>query len=74
MYPRVSYGICGGTHANSFVVKPDGNLRKYWNEISLNGREIGNLKGNSTNISRFAKWINFDPTEIEKCKNCEDLF
>lgn len=73
LYPKLSYGSCGATRFNSFVISPNGNLHKCWNEITMENAAIGNLKKVSSNMSRFLKWINYDPTEIEKCKNCEIL-
>lgn len=73
LYPKLSYGACGATKINSFVIKPNGDLCKCWNEVSQENTEIRDLKSSMTNISRFIKWVNYDPTEIEKCKNCEIL-
>lgn len=73
LYPRLSYGSCGATRFNCFVISPSGNLHKCWNEITMKNETIGNLKEVTTNMSRFLKWISYDPTEIEKCKDCEIL-
>lgn len=73
LYPQNLYGGCGATRINSFVIKPDGDLCKCWNEVSQANTEIRNLKGSTSNMSRFLKWMTYDPTEIEECKNCNVL-
>lgn len=73
LYPQNLYGGCGATRMNSFVIKPNGALCKCWNEISQKGSEIRSLTESTTNMTRFLKWISYDPTEHKQCSECKTL-
>jgi uncharacterized protein len=73
MYPKPTYGVCSAVRENSFAIDPDGYLYKCWNEVGQQDKSIGSVVDGITNYERYVKWITFDPTDYQKCKDCEIL-
>jgi uncharacterized protein len=46
IYPALSIGGCGATNINYYVVGPEGELYKCWNDIGIKDRIIGFLNNN----------------------------
>jgi len=72
-YPFLNFGSCGAVRKNSFVIDPNGNIYKCWNEIGQLEKRVGTVSDGILNYSRYLKWITFDPTEISECKECKIL-
>jgi uncharacterized protein len=71
-FPKVSLGECCARHINSFVIDPQGEIYKCWNDIGVKGREIGNL--HLTEITNPTLATNYitgaDPIDDIACQNC----
>jgi radical SAM additional 4Fe4S-binding domain len=77
-YPRIKSNYCCYDSANAFVIDPDGNMYKCWNDIGTTDRSIGNVNNwNSTcNNDKYMKYINsvlWSPFESDKCRKCKLL-
>lgn len=68
-YPFTKLGSCGATSINSYVVDPDGDLYKCWNEINIKEKKVGNLKYGDTMNGRLLKWLSVELKE--ECKECK---
>lgn len=71
MYPKTSFGECCARHISSFVIGPNGELYKCWNDIGIKDKEIGHLNS----FSLFDKncltyMLDNDPLESEECEQC----
>jgi uncharacterized protein len=77
-YPRLQLGgVCGGEHALSWLVAPDGLLFKCWAQASLGPEHaIGTVFDNrltpaqGENLQRFLDW---DPLADKTCRECRVL-
>jgi uncharacterized protein len=71
-FPTITLGECCARHINSFVIDPEGEIYKCWNDIGMKGREIGNV--HLTEITNPTLAINYltgaDPLEDMDCQNC----
>ncbi|NUU96231.1 hypothetical protein XO10_08175 [Marinitoga sp. 1135] len=72
-YPVLTFGSCGAVRKNSFVIDPDGNIYKCWNEVGQKEKSIGTVSEGITNYSRYIKWMAFDPLDIKECSECSIL-
>lgn len=71
-YPETKVGGCGATKVNYYVVGPEGELYKCWNDIGVKEKVIGYLKGNEIpNYNIFCQYL-VGPTMFEdsKCQKC----
>lgn len=69
--PIANLGICGAVSLNSYVVDPEGNLFKCWDEIGRMEYSVGSLKKGVVFNSRLINWLTYDGIESsEKCKEC----
>lgn len=41
IYPKSEFGECGARHINSFVIGPEGELYKCWNDIGVKDKSFG---------------------------------
>jgi len=69
---------CAACVARSFVVDPDGNLYKCWQEIGDRARRVGHVRTYGRESDRIAKmreirWLTWDPFENPECRNCRFL-
>jgi len=67
---------CGATQINFFVVGPEGELYKCWNDIGRNEMIIGNVNDNKIiNSDILAQYLG-GPTSLddEECINCTLFF
>jgi uncharacterized protein len=60
----------------NYLIDPQGNLYKCWNDIGINDRIIGNInsKGKSNYIQLSKYLFDADPFNDEVCKQCKHLF
>lgn len=65
-----NYGICGAISLNSFVIGPDGQIYKCWNDIGYKERSIGNLKTGIKLSKKFQEWLSHEVVKDEECKAC----
>ena len=70
-YPSLSFLGCGAITPYSFVIDPEGNLNKCWNEIGLKDKQIGNIKSGSNLNEENKKWLSYEVPE--GCLNCNTL-
>jgi uncharacterized protein len=63
---------CAATGLYNWIVGPEGELYKCWNDVGENNKIIGSIINNSiTNVQLLSRYIvGVDPTEDIKCRNC----
>lgn len=62
---------CGAMGPNTFVIGPDGDLVKCWNEIGIKDYSVGNVKNGFVLNKRALKWLNKELDEA--CRECKTL-
>jgi len=71
-FPAISIGECCARHINSFVIGPEGEIYKCWNDIGVSNKEIGNI--HSAEIINPTLATNYltgaDPLEDINCQGC----
>lgn len=75
IHPPIGYlGLCGAVSNNSFVIAPNGDLYKCWNEIGRVEYKIGDLQSGIILNERFISWMTHDPLKYSpECKKCTYL-
>lgn len=72
LYPALSFSECTARHVNSFVVGPQGELYKCWNDVGQKNKivaTLGNLE--AANSGLMARYLTgADPLENKKCQEC----
>lgn len=71
---------CGACYLYSFVIEPDGEMYKCWNEIGIKEKSIGNIStfkdseqlGQNSN-QNYTQYMNWSPFNYEKCRVCKIL-
>lgn len=71
--PRQLASYCGADSDNSFVIGPDGRIYKCWNEIGIEGREIGTLKEGIREGQQLHSFLLYDATRDPECVACKFL-
>ena len=72
--PMSNLGICGAICLDSFVIAPDGELYKCWDEIGRREFSIGNLREGIKNYPNYIKWVTYDIEKYNKnCMKCVHL-
>lgn len=74
-YPGIKGNYCCADQINSYVVDPEGNLYKCWNEIGEENKSVGNIFKLDENISakflsnqlKYMTWTPFDSKECLEC-------
>lgn len=72
-YPELQIGGCGATSLNYYVVGPEGELYKCWNDIGINEKIVGFLNNDLIpQLDVLAQYL-AGPTMFEDdiCKSCE---
>jgi len=72
-YPTLNgIGDCGATGLYSWIIGPEGELYKCWNDVGEDKRIIGNIIDNKfSNVQLLNRYVvGVDPTEDPKCKEC----
>lgn len=72
-YPGLVIGGCGATCLNYYVVGPDGELYKCWNDIGVEEKIIGYLNKNTIPNKDILSQYLVGPSIFDdnKCKKCE---
>ncbi len=71
LYPSSSFGECSARHINSFVIGPEGELYKCWNDIGVKEKSVGSVTDFSFSNRLVLKYLlDNDPLESEECKQC----
>lgn len=69
--PRHNIGSCSATSENSYVISPDGNLYKCWNDIGIKERSVGTVFNGISNNTLIAKYmIGSDKYSDSECSEC----
>lgn len=68
--PKNNAGICGAISINSFVISPNGNLYKCWNDIGYDDRKVGVLGSEISLNENLTKWLSYNPVHDDECKEC----
>lgn len=79
-YPLLHHTYCGADYLYSYVIEPNGNMYKCWNEVGLDEYRIGNI-GTCENYEQliknpnqnYAKFLTWSPFSFEKCRACSFL-
>lgn len=71
--PLINPNICVSVNANGFVIDPDGNLYKCWDEIGRKEGIIGNVNTGFEFNETFFFYNNYNPFDDEKCLQCKLL-
>ena len=70
--PKLQTGRCSATAEHSYIIDPEGNLYKCWNDIGIEDYCIGNVKDGLKNNSLIANYIigsdKYSDPECLKCK------
>ncbi|MEI7597203.1 MAG: radical SAM protein [Bacteroidota bacterium] len=63
---------CAATNLYGWVIGPEGDLYKCWNDIGDENKCIGNIKDNKiTNITLLGRYlVGVNPTDDKMCKEC----
>ncbi|MDR1260315.1 MAG: radical SAM/SPASM domain Clo7bot peptide maturase [Oscillospiraceae bacterium] len=74
-YPGAKANYCCADSLTAFVVDPQGNLYKCWNDIGNAKRRVGNLKEEKNfGISNlFFEYLLWSPFDKQTCVDCEVL-
>ena len=71
LYPRPLFGECSARHITSFVIGPEGELYKCWNDIGIRDKAVGTLKEISLSNGLLLKYLlENDPLSDINCKDC----
>lgn len=69
--PKHKIGTCSTTSENSYIISPDGNLYKCWNDIGIENRRIGNIFNGISNNTLIAQYmIGSDKFKDHQCIEC----
>lgn len=72
-YPRLRPNYCSATLENSFVIDPDGNVFKCWNDISDINYSVGKIDKDIQFNENINKWIKYNSMDNEECRECSVL-
>lgn len=74
-YPNLVSNFCGADSINSYIINPYGYFLSCWDEVGKNENAYATL--NSDDVEKIKadrlKYILYDPTEDEYCKECKVL-
>ncbi len=71
--PRQIGNYCGADSGSSFVIGADGLIYECWNEIGMKELSIGKITEGIVEGSHTFKYMMYDPTEDEECRDCKFL-
>ena len=70
--PKIQIGRCSATAEHSYIIDPNGNLYKCWNDIGIEKLCIGNVAEGIKDNNLIAKYvIGSDKYSDSKCLNCK---
>ncbi|OPF52175.1 hypothetical protein BH721_12940 [Clostridium baratii] len=70
-FPISNFIGCGAVCDNTFVIDPDGDLYRCWDDVGVKERNIGNLKKGVKFNNIFFEWLGLDIDK--KCVDCNKL-
>ena len=72
-YPNVKLCYCCAEHVSSFVIDPEGNLYKCWNDVGNGNLAVGNINDQSFDFANYkcGRWLLRQLPK--KCKECNVL-
>ena len=72
IFPQPAMQRCTMTHRNSFVVGPDGELYKCWDDVGLKDRVVGTLDvADNWDVAQIAEgMVGCSYLDSEECKSC----
>ncbi|MDR2947631.1 MAG: SPASM domain-containing protein [Prevotella sp.] len=65
-----STGLCGATHVNYYVIGPEGEMYKCWNDLGVKEKIIGYIDGREKNYDVLTRYL-AGPTIMDD-KECQD--
>jgi len=71
--PTAIMGYCGAVSINSFVIDPNGDLYKCWNEVGRIENSVGSLYSGLKSSFRNCKWLLYDAFNDNDCADCKML-
>jgi len=73
--PQVQFAEClSAVNPYGFVIDPDGNIHKCWNEADKDNSSVGNIFApDDIDQSRLNKWLAFDRFDEQDCADCSCL-
>jgi len=74
-YPNLKSSFCGADTLYSYTIDAEGGLYKCWSDIGVKERQVGHLveEGFGLASDLLYKYMLFDPTVDEHCKDCDVL-
>ena len=72
-YPYAKLSYCCAEQMSSFVVDPDGNLYKCWNDVGNKDSAVGNIKDRGLDLASYKCGAWLLRTLPEKCRQCNIL-
>lgn len=72
------YTSCGGLSPNSFIVEPNGLMKKCYNQVGKENTYIGSIVDDASIENKITEvnesiWYGWDEYNSEKCRNCKIL-
>ena len=73
-YPGIKSNYCCADAISSYVVDPEGNLYKCWNDTGVVERSVGNIKDDKIKYNKiYLDYLLWSPFDYEKCRECKCL-
>lgn len=73
-YPGIKANYCCADTLNAYVIGPNGDLYKCWNDIGNKERSVGNIKEPIKKYNKmYSDYLLWSPFNHEECINCNIL-
>lgn len=70
-YPSLNRGACAARNPNSFIIGPEGELYKCWNDVGIESKVFGDISGKITNERVLYDYLmKADAIFDKKCNKC----
>lgn len=71
-FPKLTFSSCMARQLYAYVVGPNGDLYKCWNDVGIKGREVANIIDTKvTNQNLMARYLKgSDKMDSKECNNC----
>lgn len=76
LYPQRNGNYCGACSLNSYVIGPNGDVYKCWNDLGFESKRMLNLKSETKTAEEWRNEWNYtmhEVFEIDKCVECKFL-
>ncbi len=71
-FPNANPATCCACNCNGSVIQPDGYQCRCWNQVGQKEESYASIVDKSYFEGKnYYKWINYDPFDVEECKNCK---